>query len=867
MSPSRAAAPITRLVATSARHPRRTLGIVGALVLLALIGIAQGFAMTTDTSELIAARTPWRADERAVESRFPALKDPILVVIDGATPEIAQAGADRLAAALRADRQRFALVRQPDGGAFFAREGLLFQTAREVQASTQRLIDAQPLLGPLAADPSLRGIAQAIETVASGAARGRASKADRLAEPLAAMSAAIDARLAGRPAFFSWQAPFAAGSAAPPTRKLIIAQPHLAFGALEPGAAAVSAVRREAAVLGIDAAHGGRVSITGAVPLADEEFASIRDNIGVVGLIMLAAMSMCLWAAVRAVPMVLAILGTTAAGLVLTLAAGLLAVHRLNLISVAFIPLFVGLGVDFGIQLSVRFNAERARAGDARAALTAAAQGLGEPLLIAAGAIVLALAAFLPTQYTGIAELGVIAGIGMALALALTLTLLPALLALIDPRPPRGPVGWAPGALADRWLARHRGAVLLAFGAAMVGSIALLPAVRFDFNPMHLRDPAGPAMRALADLTRDPDRTPDTVEALAPNLGAADALAARLSRLPQVAHAVTLASFVPEDQPAKLALISDASLLLDPVLNPLDLAPPADDRTTVAALARAQASLATLAHARPGGLGDAATRLARSFARLSAATPAARAEVGTMLTAPLATTLDGVRAALSAAPVTRDSLPPDLRSDWLAPDGSALVSVTPRVPAGEADNAALAQFTAAVRAIAPHATGLPVATQAAARTVAEAFIDAGVLALVLVSALLWLVLRSAREVAFTLAPVVLSGFLTMASCVVLRVPLNFANIIAFPLLFGVGVAFHIYFVMAWRDGTTGFLQTPLARAVVWSALATGSAFGALAFSHHRGTASMGLILMIALVWTLVCALVFEPALLGPGKAE
>jgi len=133
----------------------------------------------------------------------------------------------------------------------------------------------------------------------------------------------------------------------------------------------------------------------------------------------------------------------------------------------------------------------------------------------------------------------------------------------------------------------------------------------------------------------------------------------------------------------------------------------------------------------------------------------------------------------------------------------------------------------------------------------------------LVTGLLWAVLRSLREVLFTLAPVVLSGFLTLGTCVVIGQPLNFANIIAFPLLFGVGVAFHIYFVMAWRSGVSGLLQSSLARAVVWSAMATGSAFGALWFSHHPGTASMGLILMVSLVWTLVCALIFEPALLGP----
>jgi predicted RND superfamily exporter protein len=234
-----------------------------------------------------------------------------------------------------------------------------------------------------------------------------------------------------------------------------------------------------------------------------------------------------------------------------------------------------------------------------------------------------------------------------------------------------------------------------------------------------------------------------------------------------------------------------------------------------------------------------------------------------MLLDPLTVTLNTIRASLQAGAVSRATLPADLAADWVARDGEALVQVT---PAGNSlDNATLQRFTAAVRAIAPDASGLPVATQEAARTVARAFVTAGVLALLLVSLLLYAVLRSLREVAFTLAPVILSGFLTLGSCVVIGQPLNFANIIAFPLLFGVGVAFHIYFVMAWRRGVADLLETSLARAVVFSALATGSAFGALWFSHHPGTASMGLILMISLIWTLVCALIFEPALLGPPE--
>ncbi len=850
------------IMLAAARRPVAMVALVAVLVIAALAYTVGAFDITTDTGELISAQTGWRRSEARVEHAFPQLQDALTVVVDGTTPELAEDAATRLARAMAADNRHFRLVQRPDGGDFFAREGLMFAPLADVRDTTQRLIDAQPLLGALAADPSLRGVAQAIDTAAMGAVSANDPAAARLEMPLRRLALGIDARLAGQSARFSWQRLFANGhgSLSPPTRRIILGQARLDYSDLEPGSAAVAALRAEAAMLQLDHAHGVTIGITGEVPLADEEFGSIRDNIGFVGLLMAAAMVVVLWFATSSWRMVLAIMLTIAAGLAMTLAAGLLAEHRLNLISLAFIPLFVGLGVDFGIQISVRFNEERRAGAPVLTALEATGLAIGEPLLMAAAAIFLALGAFLPTAYVGIAELGVIAGLGMIIAFVLNITLLPALLVLLRPPVPTRAVGWAGAAPLDRWLHRRRRLVLGWFAVAMVVSVAGLHWVRFDFNPLHLRDPQTPAMRTLASLMRDPDRTPNTIAVLAPNLAAADRLASRLSRLPEVAQAVTLSSFVPAEQDAKLALISDASLLLDTTINPLDLSPPADDAATRAELTKAAAALQKLATVRHGALGDAAGQLSASFVHLAAAPVAQREQVGAMLVDPLVVCLDTIRASLQASPVSQATLPPDLAANWVARDGQALVQVTPS--GNSQDNAVVQHFTAAVRAIAPDASGLPVATQEAARTVATAFVTAGLLALLLVSLLLYAVLRKVREVAFTLAPVVLSGFLTLGSCVVIGQPLNFANIIAFPLLFGVGVAFHIYFVMAWRRGVANLLETSLARAVVFSALATGSAFGALWFSHHPGTASMGLILMISLVWTLVCALIFEPALLG-----
>jgi len=855
---------IPSLVSRSTSHPRSTLALAIALTVFALILAIRSFAMTTDTAALISPDVDWRKQERAMEATFPQLRDVMLVVIDGATPELAHDSAARLADALAKDSRHFRRVEQLDGGDFFARAGLLFQSRADVRRMTAALVEAQPMLGPLAADPSLRGVATALSAMTDGVEHGDV-QLSQIDAPMRNLADALESLAAGKPTYFSWQRLLGQSAATDlqATRRLILVQPVLDHSVLMPGEVATGALMTATRSLALDPAHGVRVRLTGEIPLADQEFATLAENIGFVAVVMWLAMIVTLWLAVRSVRMVLAILLTIIAGLIVTTAIGLLTIGRFNLISVAFIPLFVGLGVDFGIQLCVRFNAERVQDGDMHDALRRAAVALGGPLLLAAGAIVLGFAAFLPTAYTGIAELGVIAGCGMVIALLFSVTMLPALLVLMPPAAQPAERSPAFAVSADRFLARRRSLVLWAFGVSMIVSVALLPLVRFDFNPLHLRDPESPAMRTLTDLTRDPDRTPNVIDVLARNEKEAQTLKRQLERVPEVGRVLAIDSFVPEDQPAKLALISDASLLLDLTLNPFDVAPPPTDADLVTALKAAASRLRAVARDRTDGA--TARRLAEDFDRLASASPDQRAGANLLVSKPLSIMLDQIRQALQAQPVTRADLPATLQRDWLSPDGKVRLQVQP--VAGSTDNDAIVRFKAAVARVTPAISGLPVATQAAASTVAGAFIQAGLIALVLVSVLLFLALRDVKEVVFTLTPVVLSGFLTLGTCVLIGQPINFANIIAFPLLFGVGVAFHIYFVMAWRSGATDLLQSSLARAILFSALATGTAFGSLWLSHHPGTASMGKILMISLIWTLICALIFEPALLGPPRKK
>ena len=856
--------PIARLVGACAARAPLVLLAASVLVIAAVIFVVTHFSINTDTGALLSPKLAYRVREDAFAKLFPQNANQIVVVVDGKTPELAEAAAASLTDKMTADTAHFASVRRPDGGPFWSQEGLLFAPTADVKNDMDRLIAAQPFLGPMAADPSLRGLMGALSTALKGVGAGQTTLS-AMRTPIAHIADTLETQRAGRPAYFSWRTLITGGAPDPrELRRLVLVSPKLDFGQLRPGEAASQAIRDDVGSLGLDAAHGVTVRLTGQIPLQDEEFGTLTERALPIAIVSFCAIVLMLWMAVRSPRIIASILVTTLAGLALAAALGLLIFHTFNAISIAFIPLFVGLGIDFGIQFSVRYRTEHAEGGDWKTALTGAGARMGTPLALAASAIAVGFLAFAPTDYYGVSQLGVIAGGGMLIALALNLTMLPALIAVTKPARPARTVATAQiNALDNLILANRWRVVGTALGAAALCA-ALLPFVRFDFNPLHLRSPKTESVATLLDLMKDPNQSPNTLEVLLPTLPQAQALGVRAARLPAVASVRTLADFVPADQPAKLAIIQDASTLLDLTLDPLVTTPPPSDAEVVQSLTATAADLRAAA-ASPDPADRDALRLAADLDWLAKAPPAARTAAAGELITPLNTELDQIHGALAAQPVTLQSLPPDIVADWIATDGRARVSITPRGDSN--DNAVLGRFIDAVTKIAPDATGTPIGTREGGRVVVRAFLEAGVLSFIAITGLLFAVLRRVKDVAITMAPIVLTGLLTLGTCVLIGQPLNFANIIALPLLFGIGVAFHIYFVMSWRSGGSHLLSSSLARAIFFSALTTATGFGSLWLSSHPGTASMGKLLMISLVWTLVSALIFQPALMGPGGDE
>jgi hypothetical protein len=852
---------IERIVTFCCRHAALTVLAAALLTLGAGAFTAAHFAMNTDSEQLISPNVEWRKREIAFDAKFPGQSNLIAVVIDGATPELAEAAAASLSARLAANKTLFPSVRRPDGGAFFDHNGMLFLPLADVQETTQQLFKAQPFLGAMAADPSLRGILDSLSTALLGVTSGQAKLAD-LDGPMTRFEDSFSAAANGQVKYLSWRSLI---TGAPPRpeelRRFIQVKPALDFNALEPGKLASDTIRSTARAMGLTLENGVRIRLTGDVPLSDEEFGTLTDRAWLMGSIMLGSVLLILWLALRSFKLIIAILLTVVVGLTVTMAMGLAAVGVFNIISIAFIALFVGLGVDFGIQFTVRYRSERFHQPDLAKALCHTGRSVGVPLALAALATAVGFFSFLPTEYTGVAELGFVAGVGMIAAFLTSITLLPALLMLLEPEAEGEDVGFESLAALDQYLMGRRRLVLRI--AALAGTVALVLSLflRFDSNPLDLRSPKVESVSTLFDLMKNPETSPNTIDVPAASLAAADALAAKLSSLPLVAQALTLSSFIPEDQDRKIALIADANGLLDPTLNPFEMKPPPGDVEVKLSMASTAAKLRAAAGNDPAKSAGDARRLAQALDRLAAGGPDNRARAATALVPGLKTMLRQLSDSLTPQKITLNSIPTEMRSEWVAADGTARVQVFPKDTSN--DPAALSAFSDQILAVAPQATGAPISIRESGRTIVRAFVEAGVLSFIAIIILLALVLKRAGDVLRTLAPLVLAGLLTLGSCVALNLKLNFANIIALPLLLGIGVAFNIYFVVAWRAGARSFLPSALARAVIFSAFTTATGFGTLWLSKHPGTASMGELLMISLAWTLVTTLFVSPALLGP----
>ena len=836
---------------------RKAIAIVLAatLITIALLyySITQ-IGISTDTTDMLSPDLPFRQNSIALSNAFPQFSDNIVAVIDGNNADQVNVSADQFVDQLRKQTDLFGEVFDPAGLSFFRQNGLLYLSEAKLANLSDRLIAAQPFLGTLWKNPTLPGLFDLLSLFLKEGASNQdllgpaAPMINRIAAVMAAQTEKKSKNL-------SWRSVLS-GENAKRAIRVIVIQPKTDFGSLQPGEDAIDSLRNLAVQLKFEERFGTRLRLTGSVPLAEEELASVIDGLGLAGILSLCLVLVLLFWGLKSAKLVFVTLVTLLFGLVWTAGFATFAVGTLNLISVAFAVLFIGLSVDFGIHFALRYLGHLNEGDQSLMALKAAAQKVGGALTLSAIAAAIGFFSFLPTDYIGLAELGLIAGGGMFIALFANLTLLPALITLMPPSQ-----ATAVQTPAVQMPAPHRHHLILGITVVLaIASLYLAPKVVFDFDPLNLKDTKTESVSTFFDLMATGTGNPYSITVLAKNLEAANLIAAAAKKLPLVDSTITLSSLIPDNQGDKLAAIENLALILGPALTGAINSSNSTETERLGATVKLQNEIRSFPKSN-SSLSKTVQKFGSALNTLltSSDPDRALAQLETRLLASLPAQLQFLNLSLNAEEITRQDIPKSLRSRKIAADGRAKVEITPTGNMRNRDE--LAAFVKTVRKIAPTATGTPVVILEAGTTVVEAFIQAASLTLILIAILVVISTRSLREIILIFAPLFLAALFTLAASVLLNLPFNFANVIVLPLLFGLGIAGSIHLVLRDREKGQDVMASSTPRAIVFSALTTIGSFGSIALSSHPGTSSMGVLLTIAIVLSLLSTLVVLPAML------
>lgn len=834
-----------------------------------ILYLKQNIRINTDLNSMISEKLHFRKIEKDFSRAFPQLSDTIVVVIDADTAEQAVSARKHMAERLRKETGLFKTVYEPGGGDFFEKNGLLYMDTDELEELADKLATAQPLLAFLSKDLSLRGLFSVLDMALNSpeATKTQDSSMNLLFDHLSKTFENVGENQFSRTSRqMPWESiMFGEKAAAEQRRQFIITQPYLDEAKPSADEISLETVRRIAKELGITEANGVKMRITGDVALSYENMMTVRNSTGIATVASIILVGVLLFIGLGSGRMVLASLLTLLIGLLWTTGFAIAFVGSLNLISITFAVLFVGLGIDYSIQFCLRYR-ELIESGHKQwEGLTTTAKGVGRSLFLSCVTVALGFYSFAPTAYAGVAELGLISGTGMFISFFATITVLPALLALFKTGQSKGlPV--PANKIISELPYKHSRTIVA--GAVILGlaSVPFLPGVFFDYNPLNLYSKTSESVSAIKELFDNPEAQPWTISVIASGEENAKRLAESLKKLKEVKAAITLSDLVPEKQPEKLRILSDIALFMPQNITDLKIRNLKYEENIKALKGFDNAlkkSLLSSAKENPY-----VRRLYASIqnfkARLDDPVKGQRAveALEKSILVNLPDLFKRLGSSLQAKAFSRSDLPRELAGQYVSVDGRYRVQVFPGENIMDID--ALKRFVQAVRAVAPDATDAPVTIYESGRAVVSSFREAVLYAMVAIILFLLIELRSFYATALILVPLILAMFLTGAASVLLKIPLNFANVIVVPLLLGIGVHSGIIFMLRYLTEPPlhgNMLRTSTARAVLFSTLTLLISTGSLSFSPHRGIASMGILLTICLSFLLVFTLLLLPALI------
>ncbi len=857
-------------------HKVMTIILCFIAVMISIDYTRNNLGMNTDTEDMLSPDLDWRKLDREISEEFPQFSSNILVVIEAPSPDQAMDAADKLYKALKQETTLFKSVFSFRSLPFFKKSSLLYLEADELQDVSDRLAEIQPFLAKLTEDQNIRGLFNMLEKALRAKFDGEKIELSPL---LRRVNESLDAISENQAYQLSWHSLMAGEELEKASyREFIILQPELDYSNLFPAEAALEKIRTLGNELAINAENNLRLRLSGSAALSHEELQSVMAGTQLSIILALCMVTVIMIVGLGSFWLVLATIITLISGLLITAAWATLTVGELNLISVAFAVLYIGLGVDFAIHFCMRFREYFLNNNDRALALYETSKSCGNSLFLCAVTTAIGFYAFMPTDYDGIAELGWISGSGMFISFIVTMTLLPALLGLFPFKPKA--VTYSSDHKSNHhnsvnsllaFPVTHAKAIKIISFIIIIPLIWLIPKIKFDHNTLNLQNPENESVKTYMDLLADSESSPWTTEILVDNENEARSLEAKLKALPLVDDVTWLNKFIPDEQDEKLIIIEEIDLILAGMKLHSDLpAPTIEDRIN------AIDNLILLMISRQKSINQipyAADLLNKLEIFMTQYTQLDEQQSNKLLMrfehsllASLPGRLNSLEASLQAEAVDKVSLPPELSSRWVGQNGRYLIEISP--VENLQNNEALERFVTQLQSSFPNVIGSPVISVEGGKAVVSAFKQAFMTALIVISLLLLIVMDKRQDALLIMIPLLIAAMLTAATSLLFSIPLNFANIIALPLLLGIGVDSGIHILHRYRTAPPEngiILATSSARAVVVSALTTIVSIGNLAFSSHVGTASMGKLLTIGITMTLLCTLIILPSLLVTSK--
>ena len=467
--------------------------VIGFYTVLAVGGwfyTSQTLGVNSDTSEMFDDDLPFRTTRNHLKQSFPVIEDNFVVVVSGRAPELVGSISDSIAFQLQ-QQSMFESIHQPTRNDFIKSNGLLFMDTVALEQLSEKVSRSKPMLSFLANNYSLKGLFSFLGLTMRFTSKDKLENINPLIEN---MDQVLEATLQGQPALMSWQNLMRAETDSI-HYEFIQVKPLLDYSRFRPAKPAITTTREI-----INKFQGKEVNIriTGKKAMTYEEMGSVIDGALQASILAFLMVSVVLWIGLRSLRLIVATLLALLVGLILTATFSAWAVGHLNMISIAFAVLYIGLGVDYAIHLCLRYRELRQSQKSNQDAITLSITDIGPALWLSTLSTSIGFFAFVPTDFAGVSELGIIAGTGMFISLIITLTLLPSLI-------------WRLGKLSDKPIQKHssffttnlrssRLFIRIATVLLVMVAIWLLSKTSFDYDPINLRNPKSESVKTLREL-------------------------------------------------------------------------------------------------------------------------------------------------------------------------------------------------------------------------------------------------------------------------------------------------------------------------------------------------------------------------------